>query len=87
MSGHENIFADHVQGRPALAKFRRLVIEFFGRIVSSEADVITESVEPYIIDVIAVKGELDAPAQSRFRSRNAQVRAGLAIRAGLPVAA
>ena len=44
-------------------------------IVADEADVVHQRVEPDVGDVVGIEGQLDAPAEARFRARDAEVAA------------
>ena len=79
---NENVFANDLQRlfRPTIAKFLRLlfVIVDLG-IVTGETDVVRERIEPDVSDEIFVERQLDSPIKTRFRARDAKVRAGLAV--------
>ena len=74
MRRNENVFADYLKSRPFLEKFCGLVFVLADRrIVAGEADVIAQRIEPDVVHIIAIERQLDAPTQSRFRARDAEI--------------
>src|SRR5262249_55092697 len=74
VSWNENVFANNVQRWPFFAEFVRLIRELLlRRVVADKADVIRQGIEPDKVHIFPVEGQLDSPAQTRFRSGNAKV--------------
>ncbi len=65
----EDVFADDVQCGPFFAEGGGLIGEVLLRgIIANKADIIRQGIEPDVVDVVGIEGQLDAPTEPRFRT-------------------